>query len=188
MYAFGRQRPDGVAMATTPPTTYIDVSRPGQARMSFAVTRRTLIDTVARACVAVSLGLVTGGLSPRSARAARHPHACRRVGSAGPHPDPRPGIDASRMPPPEAVRGHPHAVSAFDEARTIPQILDGIRCQCGCATEPGMRSLLSCYEGTDAMALDCDICQGQVRLAYRLHGQGRTLDQIRAAIDARYGG
>jgi hypothetical protein len=91
------------------------------------------------------------------------------------------------MPAAEAVRRHPHAVTAFDEGRTIPEILDGIRCQCGCASEAGMRSVLSCYEGTDAMALDCDICQGEARLAYRLHGEGQTLDQIRAAIDARYG-
>jgi hypothetical protein len=87
----------------------------------------------------------------------------------------------------DRVRSHPHAVAAFDEGRTIPEVLDGIRCQCGCAGESGLRSLLSCYEGTDAMALDCDICQGEARLAYRLHGEGQTLDQIRAAIDARYG-
>jgi hypothetical protein len=37
------------------------------------------------------------------------------------------------------------------------------------------------------MAMDCDICQGQARLAYRLHSKGRTLDQIRSAIDSRYG-
>ena len=84
-------------------------------------------------------------------------------------------------------RSHPDAVAAFDEARTIPEILDGIRCQCGCPDEPGMRSLLSCYEGDDPMALICDICEGQGRLAYRLHRKGRSLDQIRAAIDARYG-
>ena len=50
-----------------------------------------------------------------------------------------------------------------------------------------LRSLLSCYEGEEAMALECEICEGQARLAYRLHRKGRSLDQIRAAIDARYG-
>jgi hypothetical protein len=89
---------------------------------------------------------------------------------------------------PETVRAQPGAVAAFDMARTNPQILDGIRCSCGCSDQPGKRSLLSCYEGEDAMALDCEICEGQARLAYRLHGRGRSLDQIRAAIDARYGG
>jgi hypothetical protein len=37
------------------------------------------------------------------------------------------------------------------------------------------------------MALDCPICQGQARLAFRMHRQGRSLDRIRASIDARYG-
>jgi len=92
------------------------------------------------------------------------------------------------MTPVEAVKAHPPAIAAFDEERTIPELLDGIRCKCGCAGDAGLRSLLSCYEGGNAMALDCDICQGEARLAYRLHGEGRTLDQIRAAIDARYGG
>jgi hypothetical protein len=155
--------------------------------MSLPLTRRIMIGTIGRSCVAVSLGLVTGGLSPGFAHAGLRRHVCRRLDSTGPHPDPRPGIDASHMPAAEAVRHHPHAVAAFDEGRTIPEILDGIRCQCGCASQAGMRSVLSCYEGTDAMALDCDICQGEARLAYRLHGEGQTLDQIRAAIDARYG-
>ena len=155
--------------------------------MSFTVTRRVMIDRIARAGLAVSIGLVTGGLSPDAARAGVRRHRCRAAGATGPHPDPRPGIDASHMPAAEAVRTHPHAVAAFDEGRMIPEVLDGIRCQCGCASEAGMRSVLSCYEGADAMALECDICQGEARLAYRLHRQGQTLDQIRAAIDARYG-
>jgi len=131
------------------------------------MTRRAMLGALARA----SAGLLIAGRA--SARA------------TGPHPDPRPGIDASHLPAPEKVAEHPDAVPAYDEARTIPEILDGIRCQCGCAEQPGHRSLLSCYE--DGMATDCDICQGQARLAYRLHAKGRTLAQIRSAIDSRYG-
>jgi hypothetical protein len=131
------------------------------------MTRRAMLGALARACA----GLLIAGRA--SARA------------TGPHPDPRPGIDASHLPPPEKVAEHPEAVPAYDDARTIPETLDGIRCQCGCAEQPGHRSLLSCYE--DGMAMDCDICQGQARLAYRLHAKGRTLDQIRSAIDGRYG-
>jgi hypothetical protein len=131
------------------------------------MTRRAMLGALARA----GAGLLIAGRA--SARA------------TGPHPDPRPGIDASHLPAPETVAERPDAVPAYDEARTIPEILDGIRCQCGCAEQPGHRSLLSCYE--DGMAMDCDICQGQARLAYRLHAKGRTLDQIRSAIDSRYG-
>jgi hypothetical protein len=136
-----------------------------------------MIGTAVRACAALSLGAVGGGFSAVPAR---------RV---GPHPAPRPGIDASHVPGADTVRrANAGAVEAFDEARTIPEILDGIRCQCGCADQEGMRSLLSCYEGDEAMALHCDICRGEARLAYRLKGKGRSLDQIRAAVDARYGG
>ena len=37
------------------------------------------------------------------------------------------------------------------------------------------------------MARGCDVCQGQGRLAFRLHKAGKSLDEIRAAIDERYG-
>ena len=152
--------------------------------MPLAVTRRTAIAAAIRACAALALGGVIGDLSPVPAHAALR----RAARGGGPHPDPRPGVDASRVPETETVRrANAEAVDAFDEARTIPEILDGIRCQCGCSDQEGMRSLLSCYEGGEAMALHCDVCRGEARLAYRMNGKGRSLDEIRAAIDTRYG-
>lgn len=143
------------------------------------LTRRAMLAASARACVAFAFATTLGETAAPIALAASR--------SDWKHPDPRPGIDASRIAPDDRVREHgENALAAFAEARQIPQILDGIRCHCGCADEPGMRSLLTCYEG-DAMAMHCQICQGQARLAYKLHGRGRTLGQIRAAIDARYG-
>jgi len=108
----------------------------------------------------------------------------RRV-DRGPHPTPRPGIDASHVLKPEQLKDAPSAISAFDQVRQIPQIVDGIRCHCGCATQKDFYSLLSCYEG-DGMARDCHICQGQARMAFRLHGAGKSLAEIRDAIDAKY--
>jgi len=64
--------------------------------------------------------------------------------------------------------------------------IDGIRCNFCCASLPGYYSLLSCFEG-DAMAKVCPICQGQGRLAVRLHGERKTLAEIRAAVDAQFG-
>lgn len=145
------------------------------------LTRRAMLAASARACAAVTVALALGD----AAAPVRLAHAAS-IGD-GKHPAPRPGIDASHILPDEKVREHgDNALAAFAEARQIPEILDGIRCNCGCADEPGMRSLLTCYE-EDGMAMHCQICQGQARLAYKLHGRGRTLDQIRAAIDARYG-
>lgn len=110
----------------------------------------------------------------------------QRARGPRPHPTPRPGIDASHILGPRDLADSPRARVAFDEVRQIPQIVDGIRCQCGCAEIEGNYSLLSCYEGA-GMARSCDVCQGQGRLAFRLHKSGKSLDEIRAAIDERYG-
>ena len=127
------------------------------------------------------LGCASGALlafaRPRSALA--------WTGSAGPHPEPRPGIDASKVLT-RAQLQEADAVPAFDAVRRIPQIVDGIRCHCGCAERLGYYSLLSCFEG-EGMAQMCLICQGEGKLAERLYRDGRTLDEIRAAIDARFG-
>ena len=114
----------------------------------------------------------SAGMAPRSA--------------PGPHPTPRPGIDASKVVPASGLADAPEALPAFDAARRIPQILDGIRCHCGCAEREGFYSLLSCFEG-EGMGRMCLVCQGQARLADRLEKSGSSLDAIRAAIDARYG-
>jgi hypothetical protein len=130
--------------------------------------------------------LALGGASlaaPAEARAITLPRA--RRSSPGPHPTPRPGIDASKVLTREALKEHPAAEPVFDMVRKIPQIADGIRCQCGCAELPEFYSLLSCYEA-DGMAQHCMICQGEGRLAFTMHEQGKSLDQIRAAIDARF--
>jgi hypothetical protein len=104
----------------------------------------------------------------------------------GPHPTPRPGIDASRVLTRDKLTEHPAAEPVFDMVRKIPQVVDGIRCQCGCAELPEFYSLLSCYEA-DGMAQHCVICQGEAKLAFRMHEQGKSLDEIRAAIDAKFG-
>jgi hypothetical protein len=100
------------------------------------------------------------------------------------HPDPRPDIDGSRVLTAEQVG--PRLAELYDGVRTIPAVVDGIGCHCGCAEVPGMYSLLSCYEES-GMAQYCDICQGEGRLVARLHREGRTLDEIRAEIDRQFG-
>ena len=49
-----------------------------------------------------------------------------------------------------------------------------------------MRSLLSCFEG-HGMATHCVICQGQAEAAYRHFKRGRSLAEIRSALDADFG-
>jgi hypothetical protein len=102
------------------------------------------------------------------------------------HPTPRPGVTAAKVLTRAQLGDHADAAPVFDMVRQIPQIADGIRCQCGCAELEGKYSLLSCYEA-EGMAGHCEICQGEGRLAYRLHKQGKSLTEIRAAIDAKFG-
>lgn len=119
--------------------------------------------------------------------------AARRLGAAAlplpttePHPTPRPGITAAKVLTHEQLADAPALIPLFDQVREIPEVIDGIRCQCGCAELEGYYSLLSCYEG-NAMARHCPVCQGQARLTHRLHRAGKSLDEIRSAIDARFG-
>ena len=114
------------------------------------------------------------GPSLRSGRQASNPK----------HPTPRPGITAAKVLPDAKVEKS--ARKAFAMVREIPQVVDGIRCNCGCAELEGFYSLLSCYE-QNGMAQHCAICQGQAKLAHKMHKDGFSLDAIRRAIDAEYG-
>jgi hypothetical protein len=111
----------------------------------------------------------------------------RRLGLEGPrsHPEPRAGITAAKVLPDSRLTDK-SAVPVYAMVRQIPQVVDGIRCSCGCADLEGFYSLLSCYEA-GGMAQHCVICQGQARLAYKLHAEGWSLNGIRKAIDAEFG-
>jgi hypothetical protein len=109
----------------------------------------------------------------------RHPHRTE-------HPKPREGITGAKVLTKEQLASSAHLVALFDGIRAIPAIADGIRCHCGCASLPGFYSLLSCYEG-EGMARSCPICQGEGRVTVRMHKEGKSLDEIRAAIDAQWG-
>ncbi|HEX6576035.1 MAG TPA: hypothetical protein VF042_13795 [Gemmatimonadaceae bacterium] len=111
----------------------------------------------------------------------------RRVfaNTAPDHPAPRAGVTGEKVLTREQLAKTPALIPLFDGIRKIPEIADGIRCNCGCTDPPELRSLLSCFEGK-GMARDCIICQSQARLAIRLHKEGKNLDQIRAAIDAKF--
>jgi hypothetical protein len=115
------------------------------------------------------------------------PRRARAMRSGGPHPTPRPGITAAKVLTRDKLDGKADLIAVFDGVREIPEVVDGIRCQCGCAASDGFYSLLSCYEGDNAMAKTCHICQGEGKLAIRLHKEGKSLDAIRNAIDAKFG-
>ena len=145
-----------------------------------AESRRQFLRSSASALLAL-IGLARA----RPAEAGILAGASLRGAVPGQHPTPRPGIDASKVLTREQLTEHPAAEPVFEMVRKIPQIVDGIRCQCGCAELPEFYSLLSCYEA-DGMAQHCVICRGEASLAFRMHEQGKSLDQIRAAIDEKF--
>jgi uncharacterized protein with PCYCGC motif len=101
------------------------------------------------------------------------------------HPDPRPGVTAEWVLPPSTVPNTPGAADAYAAARSAPHVLDGIHCYCECAKHSGHRSLLTCFESDHGS--QCDICMGEATLALSLASQGSSLDDIRRAIDQRFG-
>lgn len=141
------------------------------------ITRRWFLRLAPSAVLLAVAGAGPLGVRPLFAR----PRRGRRTE----HPDPRPGVDASKVLEAEDLQ-HPAAAPVYDMVREIPEIVDGIRCYCGCADIPGYYSLLTCYE-EGGMAQMCEICQGQARAVHAGWKQGLSLDEIRGAVDFRYG-
>jgi Protein of unknown function with PCYCGC motif len=113
-----------------------------------------------------------------------------RKGHAAPHPTPRPGITAEAVLPASSVASPgmpapPQALEAYEAARRVPQVLDGLFCHCHCSETIGHRSLLTCFE--TAHGSQCDICMGEAMLAARMASSGSSLDEIRQAIDREFG-
>ena len=110
-----------------------------------------------------------------------------RGASAGHHPDPRPDAQALAMTVRQVSEfaGNPDAAEAYDIARQIPQALDGLYCHCHCKESMRHRSLLTCFQSEHAS--QCDICMGEARLAFQMLQQGKSLAEIRVAVDKQYG-
>ena len=101
------------------------------------------------------------------------------------HPEPRPGVTADKILAPDLLKTD-KARKLYDQAREIPGVLDGIHCYCDCHDDPmNHRSLLSCFESDQAAG--CYACGAEARLVHELHGEGRTLADIRSAVDRKFG-
>ena len=136
--------------------------------MDHIVTRRRFLG----ACSATFVAILT---APQPAVA----------GAVSSHPTPRRGITGAHVLTRKQLAATPALIPLFDSVRAAPGIFDGIECQCGCTRSLDFYSLLTCFEGK-AMARTCIVCQDQARLVARLHKEGKSLNQIRAAIDAEF--
>lgn len=119
-----------------------------------------------------------------------HAHSrCPGHAAPGPHPEPRKDYKPDKVLTADDLDGDEELTALFDGVRQLSTVVDGIRCHCGCAEMEGIYSLLSCYEGDNklkGMATWCPICQGQGRLTLRLARAGKSLEDIRKAVDVRY--
>ncbi len=103
------------------------------------------------------------------------------------HPDPRPDAQeaAAGVMPPSFFASLPRVRQAYQIAREIPDVLDGLYCYCECKEHLGHRSLLICYHSQHGAG--CDVCIGEAEQAYELVRQGRSLAEVRSAIDLAFG-
>lgn len=109
----------------------------------------------------------------------------RKPADASTHPTPRPGITAAKVVPTSLVPRTPGASEAYAAAREAAATLDGMYCHCDCSKHAGHRSLLTCFE-TEHGAY-CDVCMGEAMLASGMAKQGKSLTEIRTAIDRQFG-
>jgi hypothetical protein len=70
--------------------------------------------------------------------------------------------------------------AAYEAAKEIPEVLAQQPCSCHC-DRMGHRSLLDCFRTEHASY--CDICMKEALFALREHRNGKSPEQIRAAID-----
>jgi hypothetical protein len=91
-------------------------------------------------------------------------------------------VELAALPEPVAARYR------FAEANRA--LMERIPCYCGCASL-GHRSLYDCFLTPDgayeAHGAGCGICQAEAVDVERLLGEGMSVAEIRAAIDATYG-
>ncbi len=103
---------------------------------------------------------------------------------AADHPAPRADVSAAGVVAPDRYARDPDIARVYAMAARIPNVLDGLYCHCDCSKHSDHRSLLTCFESDHGSM--CDICMGEAELAFNMTQNGKSLEEIRTAIDARY--
>ncbi|NOT63719.1 MAG: hypothetical protein HOP19_26190 [Acidobacteria bacterium] len=71
--------------------------------------------------------------------------------------------------------------AAYRIAQEYPDVLAQQPCYCYCDTGFGHKSLLDCH--IDTHSAECMVCMKEALLAGKMHQQGKSAEQIRAAIN-----
>ena len=107
-----------------------------------------------------------------------------RRADANEHPKPRATAAEMATMNPDDFGEYVEVKETYKMAAQIKTTLDGLYCYCHCKGG-GHYSLLDCFR--DEHGAGCDICLGEAHLAYRMIQEGKTLQEIRLAIDAQFG-
>lgn len=117
--------------------------------------------------------------------------------STGAQPADANAIGAAWEARPDYVRhAHPRVAEAYRYALERPDVIEWMPCYCGCEGM-GHRSNLDCFLRSrmagGAVAFEehasfCDICIETALLAKQRLAEGRSLAEIRAEVDATWGG
>src|SRR5688572_33386245 len=99
-----------------------------------------------------------------------------------PHPEPRPGITAENVLPDDKLPDKKRVREGFAAAREYPELFDGIYCACECSKTH--RSLLTCFESMQPTG--CMGCLEVAELVSSMAKEGKTLQEIRAAVDKKW--
>lgn len=121
------------------------------------------------------------------AYALRHGHGLwKAADSLATHPTPRAGITAERVVTTERLiaRGYEKESVVYAAVAKYPAIVDGIYCYCHCAPRSQHYSLLTCFES--GHSANCFTCMGSGELATKMASEGKSLEEIRAAVDQRF--
>lgn len=75
---------------------------------------------------------------------------------------------------------------AYEAAKKYPEIVDQIRCYCGCEQSPNLhhKSLLTCF--TSLHATGCEICRGEAELAGKMKAEGSADDEVKKVVESLY--
>lgn len=110
------------------------------------------------------------------------------AGDALKHPEPRAGVTADKVLKVDDLgeRVSRSVSAAYDAARKYPEIFDGLACACGCHGEAAYqhRSLLVCYETRQPTG--CHTCQTEASFVGKMTADGKTLADIRTAVDRKF--
>lgn len=92
---------------------------------------------------------------------------------------------------PSFVYASPQSLAGYQVAAEMPEVLRQIPCYCGCGPSLEHKDLRDCFYddesgGFDRHAAGCDICGREAVDVKKLHGEGKSIQEIRNIIDERY--